>query len=508
MKTIKLMTCAFCAAVLAAFVLVGCEKTDIYSIDAPADLQRKIDSIAVITLRQKQIADSIEAAKAAALEARLTEDIYQVGLTDNSTGFWGAHSKYYRLEDNSDTVYVKFKNFTSGKNVWCNWVQAITNDVPRGGEGYLEYAIWRADNYSNYAWGTENGVGWNTSNEGDTHGTQQTTNYASMAKDNKNFAEWSNLMNGADCIALITRGGDSVYVDVQMTALSGQKLKKSFYIIENNIEDQPIRIFWTLENCHLVFYKTLTPPLDEFTPDFELDPDWNKGAVDPIIDPEPVTGATYRADITATITTAGDEVFTYTYFSEGLPYGGYSSFFIIEGGHMVFDPAETYYCPLADTANEGVWYYPYAVSTTVGLEDNTSPWWTAFSEYTTIVGEGYYHYKFVNYTSGANNWNNWCLALTNGHKRGSNSYKECFVIRADNFGWGDYHVAENITQNYRLDGPADDAWAPFREYMNGATVEMTLTVTAESQDQKKSTGISHAKTAEVNYALKPGKTLE
>jgi hypothetical protein len=492
MKKTKLIRSALCAAVLAVFALVGCDKLDLYSINAPSDLQSRIDSVANITVRQQEIADSIAAAKAAAMEARLTEDIYQVGLTDNSTGWWGGHSKYYRLETNADTVYVKFKNFTSGANVWCNWVQVITNDYARSDDGYLEYAIWRADNYSNFAWGTENGTSWNTSNDGDTHGSQQTTNYSDMATDNDEFTEFANLMNGADCIASITRGGDTVYVDVEMTSLSDETLKKSFYIVEDGIEDQPIRVFWTLENCHLVFYKTLTTPLDEFIPDYELDPNWNSGSVDEIVDDEPATGATYRADMTATITTASNGVFTYTFFAEGLPYGGYGSFLLTEAGHMVMNPTETYYCALADTANSSAWYYPYSVETTVGEEDNSTAWWSAFSEYTAVVGEGYFHYNFVNYTSGADTYCNWLLALTNGHNRSSNSYHECFILRSDVYGWGDYYVEDNFANDYDLDN--------FTTYMNGATVEISLIVSAEASTEVE-------KSAKISKALKPGETI-
>jgi len=46
MKTIKSMKCALYTAILAVFAFAGCEKLEIYSIDAPADLQSRIDSIA------------------------------------------------------------------------------------------------------------------------------------------------------------------------------------------------------------------------------------------------------------------------------------------------------------------------------------------------------------------------------------------------------------------------------------------------------------------------------
>lgn len=499
----KLMKRALSATVFAAIIvaigLVGCEKATDYKIGAPSDLQDRIDAVTEANERAQEIADSLAAAKAAELEARLTEDIYQVGNTDNSSGWWGGHSKYYRLESNSDTVYVKFKNFTSGNHVWCNWVTAVTTDASRDTDGYSEYCIWRADNYSNFAWGTENGDGWNTANDGDTHGTQQTTNYSTMATDDDDYTDYANLMNGADCVAMVTRGGDSVYVDVKMTALSGDVLKKSWYIVENGITDEPIRVFWTIENAHLVFYKTLNPAMDVFTPEFDLDENWNSGSVDEIGGDDDGSGSTYRADVVTTITTTGGEEYTMTYFAEGLTYSGYGSFLAADGSHFVMDPTETYYCALADVENSNAWFYPYSEETIVGLEDNTTAWWSAFTNYTTIIGEGYYHYKFVNYTSGVNNWNNFAIYLTNGQSRSSAKYSECFGIRAD--GWDNVGASGDnfdISSYPDLDGDGD-IWNDFRSYMNGATIEISIEVSAESDAESASVA---------NMVLQPGETLK
>ena len=46
-----------------------------------------------------------------------------------------------------------------------------------------------------------------------------------------------------------------------------------------------------------------------------------------------------------------------------------------------------------------------------------------------------YTTRFKNFTSGANNWNNFCVVLT----RADNS--EYAVVRADNYGWGDSYGA-------------------------------------------------------------------
>jgi len=196
--------------------------------------------------------------------------------------------------------------------------------------------------------------------------------------------------------------------------------------------------------------------------------------------------------MTATITTTSNEVFTYTYFAEGLPYTGYGTFLVIEGGHMVLNPTDTYYCALADKDKSSAWYYPYSSTTTVGLVDNSTPWWAHFSNYTAVIGEGYFHYKFINNTNGLTNWNNWCLALTNGQNRNSNNYKECFVLRSDNYGWGDYYVADNLTNDYD--------WANFTENMKGATVEISLKISAETSAELKSMSVSKA--------LMPGETIE
>ena len=46
MKKSNLIRWALCAAFFAAVGLVGCEQLETYSIDAPSDLQDRIDSIA------------------------------------------------------------------------------------------------------------------------------------------------------------------------------------------------------------------------------------------------------------------------------------------------------------------------------------------------------------------------------------------------------------------------------------------------------------------------------
>jgi len=110
----------------------------------------------------------------------------------------------------------------------------------------------------------------------------------------------------------------------------------------------------------------------------------------------------------------------------------------------------------------------------VGESDYSSAWWTTFTDYFTIPANSTFHTKFINHTSGLNNWNNWNLAVTTDANRGGTGYAEYFVIRADAYGWGngDYSAA-NMSADY-------SDWAAFRKDMEGATVDMTIARTGST----------------------------
>lgn len=110
----------------------------------------------------------------------------------------------------------------------------------------------------------------------------------------------------------------------------------------------------------------------------------------------------------------------------------------------------------------------------VGAEDNSSAWWTSFSDYFTIPTNKLLHLEFVNYGSGANNWNNWNLAVANA-KRDASGYAEYFVLRSDAYGWGnsDYN-GKMITNNYPDTNGDGSVWDDFRTTMQGAHVSMDI----------------------------------
>lgn len=110
-----------------------------------------------------------------------------------------------------------------------------------------------------------------------------------------------------------------------------------------------------------------------------------------------------------------------------------------------------------------------AVYVPVGPEDCSAAWWSVWSDYFVIPANQTFHTKFINHTSGTENFHNWNLVVANDVDRGAAGYSEYFVLRSDLYGWGnaDYNAA-NITN----EGYGD--WEQFKKNMEGATVDMTV----------------------------------
>lgn len=126
--------------------------------------------------------------------------------------------------------------------------------------------------------------------------------------------------------------------------------------------------------------------------------------------------------------------------------------------------------------NTGDTTYINIVTAIVGAEDNSTGWWTAFSDYFTIPTNKLLHMEFVNHGTGVNNWNNWNLAVANEiADRAAADYKEYFLIRSDAYGWGNGDFALNmITQNYPDTDGDGDIWNDFRTTMQGAHVSIDI----------------------------------
>lgn len=146
MKYLNKLSSVFCTAALGLLVLTGCEGGDLYSVNSPDWISEKIDSIenAKNQNKQEEVLEGME------------EDVYTVGATDFSSGWWSEFSKYYVIPDGKK-FHLQFNlNINpSASNTYKNFAMILTNDVDRGGAGYLEYGAIRYDNQpsGNSEWG-------------------------------------------------------------------------------------------------------------------------------------------------------------------------------------------------------------------------------------------------------------------------------------------------------------------------------------------------------------------
>jgi hypothetical protein len=110
--------------------------------------------------------------------------------------------------------------------------------------------------------------------------------------------------------------------------------------------------------------------------------------------------------------------------------------FTVDGCHLVFD-------------NE------------LGAADCSTGWWVAFTPNVQVKAHQVCTVNFTNYTTGANNWNNFVVALNNAN------LDEYAVVRADNYGWGNGYAACTLSG-----GQAD--WGAWLGAMNGAKVSVQI----------------------------------
>ena len=113
--------------------------------------------------------------------------------------------------------------------------------------------------------------------------------------------------------------------------------------------------------------------------------------------------------------------------------------------------------------------------TTLGAEDNSSPFWTEPDQVDVYLTKNIqvpvgstYQVDFTNYTSAGSNWNNYVVIL-----RSMNRMPEYGVMRADNYGWASGYDNNPLL---RLSGGQAD-WAAWLAAMNGAKCTAYVTNT-------------------------------
>ncbi|MDD4534300.1 MAG: bacterial Ig-like domain-containing protein, partial [Prevotella sp.] len=134
MRHLNKIATFFCSGVLGMLALTGCEGGDLYNVNAPDWISQKIDSIEKSKTNTEEVLVGMQ------------EDVYTIGKTDFTSGFWSSFSKYYVVPDGQKWNAVFNLNINPSDNTYYkNFALIITNDVDRGGTGYTEYGAFRFD---------------------------------------------------------------------------------------------------------------------------------------------------------------------------------------------------------------------------------------------------------------------------------------------------------------------------------------------------------------------------
>jgi len=505
------MWCALCATLVAAFVLVGCEDLDIYSIDAPADLQRRIDSIAA---SKPNTGDTTYLIIATTI----------VGPEDNSAPWWTSFSDYFTIPANK-LLHLEFVNYGTGVNNWNNWNLCIAN-AQRGADNYAEYFVLRSD-----AWG------WGNS---DFSLSMISHNYPDIDEDGDIWNDFRTTMQGAYVTLEIDHSATgNVFVTATAIGTNDVELVETYQQPVSATED--LVAFLIADGSHFEMKKAYLIPSKitviedvnpvsltvEGAPAFvELgDENFWGDATATVTFADGSTEEVDTADLTFTvipdITTLGVKtiVVTYNKTKQGaycLPISTVytlevtnpvvslevttmptiTTYYFYNNDSIIFNPAgmvvtatfsdnTTGILPLetlkfskiraAEGTQNAVISYVGATNTVtttcpltlvkgisqVGNTDFSSGWWTAFSaEYTVAAGSSKTFTMYC-YSNNVNNWNSPCTILRKA------DLTEYAVVRMDNFGWGTGYTTAVLSNDWN--------WDTFRSNISGSRVVITVT---------------------------------
>lgn len=135
MRLLKKIAYACYSITFGLLTLTGCTDGELYDVNAPDWISDKI----------QEIEDSKKQPEEEVLEG-MQEDVYSIGNTDFTSGWWAAFSKYYVVPDGEKWNAVFNLHINPADNTYYkNFVLVITNDADRGGTGYTEYGAIRFD---------------------------------------------------------------------------------------------------------------------------------------------------------------------------------------------------------------------------------------------------------------------------------------------------------------------------------------------------------------------------
>ena len=437
MKYMRKITMAFCAAALGMLTMTSCEGGDLYNVDSPDWLQEVVDSI-----NANKGSDDEE------LEGMM-EDVYTIGATDFSTGWWAQFSKYYQIKEGE--VWHGLFNLNinpAASNTYKNFALILCNDEDRGAANYKEYGAIRYDNQpsGNSEWGDY---------------IDRSLVVSTLTFETDTDPGVDKL--GGRVVLTIDRSNGGLIVKITNgTVVKEYTQKTPLANLNADASNTTIRAFLVPEGSYINFLATNIEPIggctsaeDKLPLSMEL-----KGA------PRKVMQGTDLAAVTANVTAIVEfeQGVSKTVTAQDLTFEAIPDLNSLGTKTLVAVYNKTY---KGENCNAIIAYAQFEVVdkmyTCVGNADNSTPFWGAHSDNIKVGPKETFVSTFTNYTTGAANWNNFVVVLCSAD--GSTEYA---VVRADNYGWGGGYDACTPSG-----GQAD--WAAWLAAMDGAKVTVYVT---------------------------------
>ena len=441
MKKIFLSAITVIGYCLLVIGTTSCEGGDLYNVDAPDWISAKADSIAAEKAKNQSGNEEIEG---------LEEDVYTVGATDYSTGWWAAFSKYYQIPEGQKWVAQFNMNINpNASNTYKNFALIISNDEDRGAANYQEYGAIRYDYQpsGNSEWGT----------------------YIdrSLATSDLEFATDTDTgvdkLGGKVTLTIDRTEGGLIVTMTNGTVTKTYTQKSPLVNLNADEANTTIRAFLVPEGSYISFLGSTIEPIGGFTSKEDKQPlSMTLNGVPKKV----MLGTTMEeafANITATV--QFEQEVSATVKLEDLAIQAVPDMNSLGKKTLVAAYAKTYKGEGANTPVIATAEFEVVdkMFTSLGATDNSTPWWGAHSDNIKVAPGETFVSTFTNYTSGANNWNNFVIVLC----KADNS--EYAVVRADNYGWGAGY--EGIATN--SGGQTD--WAAWLAAMDGAKVTTFVT---------------------------------
>jgi hypothetical protein len=518
MKKAKRIRCALGAAILVAFGLVGCEQLDPYTIDAPSDLQQRIDSIAAAKPNTGDTTYII-----------ITTPI--VGAEDNSSGWWTSFSDYFAIPTNK-LLHLEFINHGTGVNNWNNWNLAVTNEIAdRTADGYKEYFVIRAD-----AWGWGGKMG----DEGFPFDIKMLTqNYPDTDGDGDIWNDFRTTMQGAKVTIDIDHSSTgNVYVTATAVGTNGTTLTETYkqqvsatadltsflicdgsyfemkkaYLIPSKVtvvEDvNPVSIsiegtpsfvelgnenFWGDAIATVTYADGSSEEVDSADISFNVDPEMTTLGVKTVVVAYSKTkqgaytqavSTYYTLEVTNPIVSLAVTtlpIITKYHFFNNDPILFNTTGIVVTGtysdGTKAIMPNETLQfgkVPAEEGSQGATISYVGATKTVtttcpltlikgvsqVGATNFSSAWWTAFSDDYNVPSGSSKTFTMYCYSDNLANWHSPCTILRKADKT------EYGVVRMDSFGWGAGYASAIRTSDWN--------WDTFQKNISGSKVVITV----------------------------------